>query len=149
MPLVIAGAMAAGATIYAAHKQSNSADKAAQLQSQANTQALDFEKQQAQQEQANYEAAQKGNYDQWRAREERVSQLGPLVGLPARQIPDYVPTTNVTAPGSSQQAPPPGRAVPRTFAPGSPASYLSPRTPMLRDSRRPYTVGDLISGQAY
>lgn len=115
----ITAAAGAGATIYAANKSSGAAEHAADLQSQANTQALSFEQQQAQQQQANFEATQRANYDQWAAREQRLSNLGSLVGLGPRQIPAYVPTMNTVQPSGTVQPATPRRTGQRRGTLGS------------------------------
>lgn len=91
--------------MYGASKSANAAKQGGWLQANAATESLAFQKQQAAAEQANFEATQKANYDQWRAKEVRMSQLGNLLGMPGRQIPNYVPTTagailNPTTPGT-------------------------------------------------
>ncbi len=83
----------AGAAKTAAQIQSDAATKAAQIQSNSAAQALAFQQDQAKRDQATFEATQHANYNQWAAREGRMSSLGGLVGLGPRQIPAYVPTT--------------------------------------------------------
>ena len=115
MGAIGAGATATGAAI-GAQKASNAAKYGADLQSQAAEKALAFQKEEAAKSQANFEATQRANYNQWAAREGRLSQLGQLVGLPARTIPDYVPTTAgalvngqpAGSPAGSPMGPPPG-----------------------------------------
>src|SRR5215470_14687437 len=104
MSAIAAGATA-GAGIYGANKQSSSADRAvaaqtdaanraAELQAQSAREQLDFTKSEAARDQANYEATQRGNYDQWAAREGRISAAGQsMLGLPARTIAPYVAST--------------------------------------------------------
>jgi len=107
MPAVVAAAIIAGGSFAAAKVASNanrdaanqstsSANYAADVKSKSDQAALDFEKQQAAQNQSNFEATQKANYDQWAAREGRLSTLGQMLGMPGRNIPAYVPTTNLT-----------------------------------------------------
>lgn len=92
----------AGSTISAS-KQSNAAKEAAKIGSdatthgadlaaKANDDALKFQKQQADVDARNQELARKANYDQWAAREARLSSFGQMVGLPSRDIPGYVPS---------------------------------------------------------
>lgn len=96
-----AGAVA-GSGIYGAHKQGSAAEKSAKLQTdaanraallekQAADEALAFQREEAARSYASEEAARRGNYDQWRDREERLSAGGESVGLPRRTISDYVP----------------------------------------------------------
>lgn len=88
----------------AADKQTQAANHAADVQGQSAHEALDFTKQQAERDQANFETTQKANYGQYAARQGRLSSLDQLVGLPARDIPAYVPTTQ---PASAITSPPP------------------------------------------
>lgn len=94
IPLAI-GAGTAGAGIIGAKMQAGAADDAAQAQLQASREALAFQKQQAAQDLSNAQAAQRGNYDQWAAKQGRLSTLGQMVGLKPFQIPAYVPIQNV------------------------------------------------------
>jgi hypothetical protein len=90
---VAAGAKVA-TDLYSAHKQGAAAEHAADLSARGNADALTFEKQQADLAQANFEATQKANYEQWAAKEQRLSTIGQMAGLPARSVPGYVPTTS-------------------------------------------------------
>jgi hypothetical protein len=82
---------------------------AADLQDAANKRAEEYARQQAENTFQNSEVTRRANYDQWAAREGRVSSLGQALGLSARDIPsyapgvdprytDYNPTTNTTTP---------------------------------------------------
>lgn len=106
--LAIAGAASAGTSIYAAHKQSDTAlqsaniqsaasDKAVAAQTQSTKEALDFQKSQAAQDLVTHNATAKANYDQWAARESRISSLGQALGLAPRDIPAFVPTPGPTS----------------------------------------------------
>lgn len=88
---IIAAAAASGASIYAANKTSDAATNAATLSSQANTQAIDFQKQQAESAYLNSEITRKANYEQWVPSQQRLSSVGELLGMPARNITEYVP----------------------------------------------------------
>jgi hypothetical protein len=94
IPLAI-GAGTAGAGIFGAKMQSDSADQAAQLQAKAAANALAFQKQQAAQDFANAQTTAHANYDQWAAKQGRLSTLGQMVGLQPFNIPGYVPMTQV------------------------------------------------------
>lgn len=105
---------AAGAGLYAAHLTSNAqkdaanttagaAGHAADLQSQAAAQALAFTKEQAARDQAAAEATRKANYDQWAAKEGRLSSFGQMLGVGPRDIPGYVPI-DANAPASAQSS---------------------------------------------
>lgn len=104
--LIVAGIAAAGTTagaVYAANKSSGAAEHAADVTTQASTKAADqqstaaanalaFQKQQAENDFKNQELARRANYDLNAAREQRVSSFGQMLGLPARNIPGYVPS---------------------------------------------------------
>ena len=118
------GVGTAGAGIYAANKSSGAATDAAQLQTQAANHAADvqkqsadaalaFQKQQAAQTLANAQSAQQGNYNQWAARQGRLSTLGQMVGLKPFQIPAYVPIQSVPDPTAAPTS-------------GAPAGYTNP-----------------------
>jgi len=106
----------AGAGIYGANKSSQAAQQGAQLTSQAANYAADkqaqaaaaslaFEKQKDAEALAQFNATQKANYDQWAAREARMNDIRAQLGMPAHDIPAYVPTT--TLPGSTPPTPAP------------------------------------------
>jgi hypothetical protein len=90
---VVGAGLGAFASIFGAKKQSRSADRAAILQSQADAQALEVKKRQAALDQQRFESTQHANYDQWAARERRLSTLGEMLGRGPRDIPSYVPTS--------------------------------------------------------
>lgn len=124
--IIIGGGLLAGGSIASAELQSSAAKSAADLQTTAAThaadvqgvstqQALDFQKQQAAQDLASAQAASLGNYQQWAAKEGRMSSLGQSVGLAPFQIPAYVPIPNVNAAAASTP-------------PGTPSGLLSPNT---------------------
>lgn len=88
--------------LFAAHAQSASADRAAQIASdgakysadltaKANADALRFQYANSENAFQNNEAARKGNYGLFAARERRLGSIGDEVGLGAREIPAYVP----------------------------------------------------------
>lgn len=104
MPLVAAAAIGAAGLIGAAKISSNASKRSGDLQAAGADKALTFEQQQAARDQANFAATQKGNYDQWAAREGRLGSLGELVGMGHREIPGYVPTTAGAAPGGAPAA---------------------------------------------
>lgn len=116
----ISGAIAAHASGKASEAQSaaakesadiqtKSANYAADVQSKSTADALDFQKEQAAQDQANFNSTSGANYGQWAAREGRLSSIGQALGLPARNIPAFVPSptisSNQTAPTTGQTAP--------------------------------------------
>lgn len=89
------------ATQNAAQIQADAATKAAQLQAQSNAQALAFEEAQAQQSLNTQNATGLGNYNQWAAQQQRLSDFGQMLGLPARNIPAYVPIPGATGTSAS------------------------------------------------
>jgi hypothetical protein len=153
IPLIV-GAASAGASVYAAKKQSGaaqdaarlqtaSADKSGELQAQAARDALTFQQQQAATDAQRFETTQKSNYDQWAARQGYQSSIGSMLGLPARKIPGYVSSM----PGGSSQGMPStgGGAVPQvdwTAAPGQVAQQVSAyfKARGVPDTETPYWV---------
>lgn len=126
---------AAGASVYGAHKQAESADTAAKLQvdaanhaadvkAQSDREALDFQKQQAETQWQNDEGNRHANYDQWAAKRRNIGSIGTMLGLGGGgDIPAYVPSTDPRFGASGGPAPPP--AGPGGPPPGAPA----PRRP--------------------
>jgi hypothetical protein len=124
-PLSLISAPVSGLfNMFGAKKQSDAAENVAQQQSAAAkysadaqqksaADALAFQKQQAAQSLANAQAAQQGNYNQWAARQGRLSTLGQMVGLKPFQIPAYVPIQSVPDPSAAQQS-------------GAPQGYVNP-----------------------
>lgn len=99
---VLGSAFSVGGQLFGAKMASDANDRAAELASQSQREALDFQKQMASQEQANFITAQNANYDQWAAREKRLSPyrasgqganqtLAGLLGLPAIDMPPPAP----------------------------------------------------------
>lgn len=104
------GKAQADAMQVAAQKQTEAANFAATKQAESAANALAFQKQQAAQDLATANSTQHANYDQWAARQGRLSTLGQMVGLRPFQIPAYVPIQNtqgVTATGTPANAPNP------------------------------------------
>jgi hypothetical protein len=136
MPAVIPLAIAAGSAIGgigAAKIASNAAGKSADIQTTAATHAADleakaaadalaFQKQQAETDWQNSQQTERANYDQWAAREGRMSGLGPLIGLPARNIPAYVPGIDPNFTSAPAQVPggPPAAGLGATATSGDP-----------------------------
>lgn len=120
----IVGASSASAAtgIYGAKKVSSSADRAAAIQAEAANKALEYTKAKDAQDRADSLAAQKANYEQWSARERRMSPyrasgqgasqtIANLLGLPAVDIPAPAPPPSfLDAPAAS--APPGGTPPP-------------------------------------
>lgn len=131
MPAVGAAAIAGGAAIYRAHKQSSAANNAAKLttsaanhaadvQGKSAAEALTFQRQQAENDAKNTEATRRANYDQWAARERRLGSVGEALGYGTRNIPAYVPTID---PHYDTPMVPP---TPQPRRPTSVAAYLMP-----------------------
>lgn len=91
VPLIVGG-IGAAATVAGAKMSSDAAGN-----------ALDFQKEQAEADWKNQEATRKANFDQWQAEQQRKGSIGQMFGLPAANIPAYVPTTDprYTSGGSS------------------------------------------------
>lgn len=141
-----AAAVTAIATIYAANKNSDTAEKvadttsktatnAATLQSKAAADALAFQKQSAENDFKNQELTRQANYNQWAAREGRVSTFGQMLGLPARNIPAYVPSQdpNYLATQTPNVSPTIGGAAP-------PGPSTAPTTPQTVPGTAPASV---------
>lgn len=141
MPAVIPLAIMAGTAIsgvYAAHKQSESADKAAQAQSTSNTAALDFEKQKDAEDRTQAERTQRANYDQYESERRtnydhyltKYSAAKSLGGEYGLNLPDAQPYTSVpyagdTAAASGQPAGTQGAGDPAAFI----ANYQKTHSP--------------------
>lgn len=119
----IAGLAGAGAAVTggilsskgagnAADLQTQAANHAADVQAQSAKDALAFQKQQAAQDLANAQSAQQGNYNQWAAKQGRLSTLGQMVGLQPFQIPAYVPIQDATTQPSASATTPTAAATP-------------------------------------
>lgn len=81
----------ANATQKAAETTTNAANYAADRQLEGSREVLAYQQALAQNAYANAEAARRGNYDQWAARERRLGSFGEMLGYGQRSIPEYVP----------------------------------------------------------
>lgn len=100
---LVAGKLQSNASRDAANAQVSAANHAADLQSKSAADALAFQQKQAAQDQQNYVNTQLANYAQETARQQRIGQLGQMVGLGPRNIPpppSYL-TSQQTAPNAS------------------------------------------------
>lgn len=88
---LVGGIIQTKAAQAAADAQAAAAKYAADLQDAAAKRTEQFLREQAENQFQNSEASRHGNYDQWRARETRLSNLSATLGAGARDIPDYVP----------------------------------------------------------
>lgn len=103
---VIGGGAAAGASIYGAKKAGSAADKSAAAQSAASREALEYTKEKDRVERADALAAERANYEQYMARERRLSPyrsagqgasntIASMLGLPTAEfaepsMPEYL-----------------------------------------------------------
>lgn len=86
---LVGGILTNKANTDAANAAAEATKYAAQLQDEANRRAEIFSRQTAENQWLNSEAARKANYEQWAARENRISNLGVAMGMSARDIPAY------------------------------------------------------------
>lgn len=136
----IGAGIGAGASLFGAKEQGNAATKSAQIQSDAakyasdaqtksSAAALAFQQQQAAQDLVTANATQKANYDQWAAKEGRLSNLSALTGGGTFKIPDYVPIpTGGAAPVASAApnvSPIPGVGLNAGAQPATPSPYTT------------------------
>lgn len=140
MTAIGAGATAAGG-IIGAHETASANEDAVAAQTKANEDALAFQEQQAAYKAQVDETNRRANYDQWAGREGQISSVGQMLGLPARQIPGYVPLPSgatTAVPGSATQPPPvvsPGQTPSVTPPPGYATS------PTAKQALQPQTTG--------
>lgn len=117
---LIAASVTTAGSVYAAHKtsetaedsaktQADAASHAADLQKQAADDTLNFTKQQSENDYRNQEVTRKANYDQYAAQRSRLGTLGSMLGLPAPDIPDYVPSQDPNFTGSGPTGPTTGQ----------------------------------------
>lgn len=84
----------ASAASYAADKQAAASKYAADLQDAASKRSEAFTRQQAESDYQNQETTRSANYGQYKAQRSRLGTLGAMLGLPAPEIPDYVPSVD-------------------------------------------------------
>lgn len=105
---IVQGLFSAGSNMYSGKQQAKAMDRATQSQTEANKAAMAYTSQKDYDAALAAEAAQRGNYDIWKAgqqtsndllqaREQRLQSLGSLIGAGNRMpittdIPDYVPS---------------------------------------------------------
>jgi hypothetical protein len=104
-----------GANQDALGQQLASTKYASDAQSQASANQLAFLRQQATYDAASAEANRSGNYDQWAAKQRQLGTVGQALGLPARDIPAYVP---LPAYGGGTTAPAAGTGPAASVVPG-------------------------------
>lgn len=103
MPLVVAAIITGVAGLGAAKMVSDASDRAGKVTAKGTADTIAFEKEKAAQDLEMANSTQHANYDQWAAREGRMSSLGEMIGLPKRNIPAFQPIPG--AAGSSTAAP--------------------------------------------
>lgn len=104
-----------------ADKQAAAAKYAADQQDAASKRSEALLRQQSEADYQNQEVARRGNYDQYRAQRSRLGTLGAMLGLPAPEIPDYVPSVDPRFTSDGTQ--PPSTSAPSSGAPaGAPAA---------------------------
>lgn len=126
---IVGAKLSSGAASDAADKQTQAANHAADVQAQSARDALAFQQQQAHQDFLNAQAASRGNYDQWAARQGRLSTLGQMVGSRPFVIPNYVPMQEANG---VPPAPSPG--APQTT--GAPVGYRNPNITTMANALR-------------
>jgi hypothetical protein len=126
-----------GANQDALSQQLAATKYASDAQSQSAANQLAFLRQQASYDAASAEANRSGNYDQWAAKQRQLGTVGQALGLPARDIPAYVPLpaygggTTTPAPGPG----PAGTVAPGVVGPGPGASATSGGLPQIDPSK--------------
>lgn len=121
---LLGGYLSNRANSKAAQEQNDAYLKAAELQDAAAKRTEEFLRQQAENQFLNSEVTRRGNYDQWRAREQRFSNLSQELGAGARDIPDYAPgvdpryTNTSTTQSTNTSTPGGGTTQPRTTLDG-------------------------------
>lgn len=96
----VSAAAGGASAIYAAKTGADASDRAVDAQTAATDKTLAFQKDQAAEDKARFDATQRANYDQWVARQKATNSLRAIAGLPPVDIPAYVPTTGSGAPGA-------------------------------------------------
>lgn len=130
-----------GSDITAASITASAAKDASAAQAKANADALAFQEQQAAYSSQVAETNRRANYDQWAGHEGQLSSVGQMLGLPARQIPGYVPLpqgATTAVPGSSVQ-PPPVVSPGQTPSVTPPAGYATATPTVAQAVQKPVT----------
>lgn len=157
---IVGGKMQSSANTKAAETASEAANRAAQIQAdaaryasdaqaKAAADALAYQKEQARLDAARAEAAQRGNYDQWAAQQRRLSTLGELLGLGARQLPAYTPGPVMAPPDpgapKKPQSDPSLRAILATQQQAGASPQMPPvPTPQVAPLVRPFTLRNVM-----
>jgi hypothetical protein len=119
---IAASKISSGAAKDAAGQQTSAANYAADQEAKANAAKLEFEKQQAADDAARYEATQRANYAQYLTKYNAAKGLGAQLGVSLPDAPSYDTALGTSAaPGSG--APPAAGPAP-AFAPAPTGSVL-------------------------
>lgn len=89
----VSAAAGGASAIYAAKTGADASDRAVDAQTAATDKTLAFQKDQAAEDKARFDATQRANYDQWVAKQKATNSLRAIAGLPPVDIPAFVPTT--------------------------------------------------------
>jgi hypothetical protein len=122
---IAGGALSAHASNKAADTQTQAANHAADVQAKAAADALAFQKAQAAQDLITANATQKANYDQWAAKEGRLSRLSSFTGGGTFDIPAYSPIPSAAPASAPTAAPAAYTPPPTTPAPSAQPSYTT------------------------
>lgn len=128
---VTAGILNSGAAKDAASLQTQAADHAADVQAQSAANTLAFQQQQAQQARVDANTAAQANYNQWAAKEGRLSTLGQQIGMQPFQVPAYVPLSGLNGPSASAPTQASPSAAPTSANPNvtTMGAAMNPTTP--------------------
>lgn len=108
MPPVAAAIIMGAATIYATKQMADASDRAGKVTEKGTADTIEYTKQKDAQDRETANATAHANYDQWAAREGRLSTLGEMVGVGGRNIPAFAPmpgTGGTNTPGGTTAAP--------------------------------------------
>lgn len=104
----------AAASKEATNQQLQYEREALASQQKAAEEQLSYTKQQAGQSRADNETNRQADYEQWAAREGRLSTIGGMLGMPARQIPGYRSLGPEGGQGGGPSAGPPAHLMPKS-----------------------------------
>lgn len=128
---IVGAKISSGAAKDAAATTGAAATHAADLQSQATQQALDFQKEQAENAFQNNEASRQGNYGQFSAQQTRLKSVGEALGIPnagGMEIPAYVPGVDPNLGGPSMPSVGQAAGAPASGNPTDPAAIMAQLT---------------------
>lgn len=146
---ITGGALSAHASENAANLQTQAANNAAAAQAKSAADTLAFQKAQAAQDLVTANATQKANYDQWAAKEGRLSNLSALTGAGPFTIPDYVPIPNAgtgVSPTSGAPSAPSNPLVGPAVSTAPPAS--NPYATTMANAMMPQSSTPVPAGQS-